>query len=323
MTSLFRALSTLALVLCSACSATLQTARLDAMAEPAPAELAAEKRFAEKMCGAGWSLLWPGLGQACLGQPEEAAILATTTAVEVGAGVALLLAREEVEPSMSTLTPFVAAQNLWVYSVMDVALQRRLASRARYVPQDSLSDLVGAPFNPAVLKQPEVWAGTLGLLAGATALTFALEPPNPGPPQLFGQQPPAAAGWASSMALGTALFEHVAIGEEIAFRGLIQSDLARSMGETPGWLAASLTFGATHALNAALLPPEERLSYIAIAVPWITVAGSWLGWTYKRTGYNLASPVAIHFWYDLLITAVSMARDPSTGIFAMRFGGRL
>ncbi|TNE87675.1 MAG: CPBP family intramembrane metalloprotease [Deltaproteobacteria bacterium] len=312
----------LLVVLASACSRPLATARLDAMADPLPGEIEAAARWEQRACTPALGVLWPGLGQACLGQTEEAAVLATATAVEVAATVVLV--REDPELTrQSTLVPIVGLQNLWVYGLTDVALSRRRAAQMRYVPQDSLGDLLVAPFNPQVLKRPTVWAGTLGLLGGATALVALTEPASPGSPTLFGRETSPAVGWAGTFTLGTALFSHVAIGEEIAFRGLLQSDLARSMGEVPGWLAGSAVFGATHALNAMLLPESERVSYLLVAVPWITLAGTWLGHTYRQAGYSLAAPVAVHFWYDLLVTAVSVAHDPSSGIFAMHLGGRL
>jgi hypothetical protein len=40
------------------------------------------------------------------------------------------------------------------------------------------------------------------------------------------------------------------------------------------------------------------------------VLGGYLGLSYRWHGYGLAAPVAIHFWYDLLISAASFAMDP-------------
>jgi membrane protease YdiL (CAAX protease family) len=312
----------LILLFTSGCVRPVQTARLDTLAEPMPAELAAHADWEDKSCAPSLGLLWPGVGQACLGHPVEGAILAGAAAAEVAATVALVRTDPALERT-STLVPIVGLQNLWVYGVTDVALSKRRAAQLPYVPQDSFADLVLAPFNPKVLREPEVWGGTLALLGGASVLIALTEPAAPGSPALFGQEVSPGAGWAGTFGLGTALFSHVAIGEEIAFRGLLQSDLTRSMGETPGWLAASAVFGLTHALNAPLLPREERLEYLLVAIPWITAAGTWLGHSYRRAGYSLTSPVAIHFWYDLLVTALSVARDPGSGIFAMRLSGRL
>lgn len=313
-----------ALALCllaSACAIPVHTARLDTLAEPSPREIAAAKALEDPACPPALGLLLPGLGQACLGRPAEGAVMAVATGAEVAAGVAMLA--NDPELRTSSLVPLVAAQDLWIVGLTDVGLTKRRAAQLPYTPVDTLPELVAAPFNTQVLRRPEVWAGTLGLLGGATTLILLTEPAQPGSPILFGREPPPVSGWTATLGLGTVLFEHVAIAEELAFRGLLQSDLARTMGPMGGWIAGSAVFGATHALNALLLPPEERLGYLGIAVPWITVAGAWLGWAYHRADYSLAPPVAIHFWYDLLITAISVAHDPSSGIFAMRFGGRL
>ena len=114
------------------------------------------------------------------------------------------------------------------------------------------------------------------------------------------------------------LFEHVAIAEEALFRGLAQSSFARSGGETRGWVIASLLFGAAHSFNAFTLEGSERTDYLKYAVPYITVVGSYLGLSYRWNDYSLAPPVAIHFWYDFLLTATFFAMDPQRSPISAR-----
>ena len=310
-------------VLCSlliglvGCASSIRSARMDTMAAPLPEEQRAAAQLADARCAPALGLLWPGLGHACLDEPIEAATLATLAGAEVTAGVALW---QSEQPSRS-LAPLVAAQNLWVISVVDVAITRQLAQQALYTPRDTLGELALAPFRPDVLTRPDTLLPTLGLIGGAALLITTTEPSMPGTPMLFGREVSPGAAWTGQLGLGAALFEHVAIGEEVAFRGLLQSQLARQHGEGTGWWSASLVFGLSHGLNALLIPPEERLEYLLIAVPWITVAGGTIGWTYRNSGYSLAPPVAMHFWYNLAVSAMSMARDPQNGMFSMRIGG--
>lgn len=77
------------------------------------------------------------------------------------------------------------------------------------------------------------------------------------------------------------------LGEELLFRGVIQSGLAASLGPWPGLLLASVLFGLTHALS--------RL-YLVLA----TVMGLYLGVLYQVTG-NLLLPTIVHGLYDAIV----------------------
>jgi membrane protease YdiL (CAAX protease family) len=210
--------------------------------------------------------------------------------------------------------PLIALQDLWAFGLVDAEIQRGLARRARFVPRDSLTDMVAAPWNWEVMKQPAVWAGTLGLLVAGIGVSWWLDDPETSrageDPDLFGRTVDRRIGYPTGFAIGSGLFTHVAIAEEVGFRGLLQSSLARGLGEDGGWVLASLIFGAVHAPNALLLPEGERRDYLIYGLPVITVAGGYFGWLYRRTGYGLASPVAAHFWYNLALTMTFFVADP-------------
>jgi membrane protease YdiL (CAAX protease family) len=121
-------------------------------------------------------------------------------------------------------------------------------------------------------------------------------------------------------AIGVVLFEQVALAEEMTFRGVLQSSLARSLGETPGWLSASLLFGVIHSTNVVFLEGSQRLTYLAVGVPFITLLGTYLGLAYRSSGYSLAPSVAIHFWYDLLLEAAAFVADPKNSPLAVTWG---
>jgi membrane protease YdiL (CAAX protease family) len=170
-----------------------------------------------------------------------------------------------------------------------------------------------APFNANVLKRTDVWAGILAATAAGIAVSWALDdwPWRPrDKPRLFGIDYSQVAGYPIAGAIGIGIFEHVAIAEETVFRGYFQSGFARRHGEDRGWVYGSLLFGLLHAPNALFVDSSKRLKYLTLGVPFITLVGSYLGLTYRWSGYSLAPSTAVHFWYDLLVSAASFLADP-------------
>lgn len=275
----------------------------------------AEVRVAAQSCGDSWWWLFPGIAQVCLGKPAEAAVLATIGAGELTTGIAVAVAQPAGIDHPGAGVPLVAVQDTWLYSVADGQLDEQRARHLRYVPQDTLGELVLAPWNPRVLAQPDVALGILGMTALGVGVSLLVdESSDTGHlgerPNLFGHTFSRGVGYPLAGAVGVGIFAHVSIAEETAFRGLIQSSLARAYGETQGWIWGSIVFGAFHATNALFLPSDQRAQYLLIGVPFITVVGSWLGASYRWHHYSLAPSVAEHFWYDFLESAVFFVLDP-------------
>lgn len=65
---------------------------------------------------------------------------------------------------------------LWGSGMLLTALDIQRAKRRPYTPPERLSELIAAPFQPRVLRRPEIWAGGTVLLGGAIALSFGLDP---------------------------------------------------------------------------------------------------------------------------------------------------
>jgi hypothetical protein len=77
------------------------------------------------------------------------------------------------------------------------------------------------------------------------------------------------------------------VGEELMFRGVLQTWLAQSTGNT--WLAvvvAAALFGAAHPIS---------LTYAAVAA----LIGVYLGWLFVASG-NLLAPIVTHAAYDFV-----------------------
>ena len=306
----------------AACSRPVATARTTAIEPAAAAELEAEVAIAHRACSPSLGWLLPGAGQLCLRKTGEGAAILGLAAAEAGTAIAVgLETGDGAHPGV--VLPLTGLQDLWVYGLADAAITGDLAQRKRFAPRDTLADLVAAPLNAEVMKRPAVWGGILATLAVGLGASLALsggadsdrlgEDPN-----LFGHQVPGEIGYPLAGATAGALFTHVAIAEEALFRGVIQSGLARAAGETGGWLAGSLVFGLAHAPNALALEGDERRDYLVYGIPVTTAAGAYLGWLYRESGYSMAPPVALHFWYDFLLTATLLALEPQDSIFAAR-----
>jgi membrane protease YdiL (CAAX protease family) len=253
---------------------------------------------------------FPGAGQLCYRKTAEGAALASLTVVEAGTAVAFGVAGDEPPlEDPGVLLPLVGVQNLWVYGVVDPYLDESRARRALYTPQESLFELAAAPFNYHVLTEPDVALGILGLSALAIGYGALLgDSESVGP-----SRRPTGLEYAG-LAGGSALvFSHVAVGEEILFRGLIQSNLARNRGPWVGWAWSSVVFGAAHLPNALVLPEADQRQYLLFSVPFITAVGSYLGLTYMWNDYALSAPVAVHFWYNFIVSLAAFASAPETG----------
>ena len=294
-----------------ACGPAIRTARRTAEEPPFERELEAAEKPPGTGCSAIAGALVPGLGQLCDGRTAEGVALMGLAAAELGTGIGVAIKHDVSYPGAAI--PLLALSDLWLYQGFQANLIAQRAQRLLYVPQDSLGELALAPFNGNVLKQPEVWAGILGTVAAGIAVSALLDgwPWRPrDKPRLFGIDYAPLAGYPIAGAVGIGLFEHVSIAEETVFRGYFQSGFARRYGEDRGLVYGSLLFGLLHAPNALFLDSSQRLKYLTIGVPFLTLVGSYLGLSYRLTGYSLAPPVAIHFWYDLLISAAGFLADP-------------
>ncbi len=296
---------------------------------------------------AAFGLLCPGCGHLYLGDTTEGAAYLGTGAALVG-GAYLSLRGHQVSldgASDSASVPVglllaTTGQNLWFYSIFDAyrtARARRESGRAggdsagyRFaISRESLGELASAPFRPGVIKSPWVWAGVPLALALGIGVSYLAAPDDlsqSGAPSIFdvrevnvfGHRFSRGPGFAAGTGYFAALFGSVGVGEEALFRGVIQTELEERFGPTGGLIAASVLFGSIHALNFLDDPGT-----IAVAVPVITVLGSSLGLAYQHTGHELSTSVAMHFWYDFLLSTIAFAADPTHQPFVVEFSSPL
>jgi membrane protease YdiL (CAAX protease family) len=291
---------------------------------------------------AGLSVLCPGCGYFYLGEPGKAlgylgagaALLISAVAVANDAPVVVKGDGTVGRASERALPLVMAVQNLWFYGVFASYRDARLARGDlgwRYpVAREGLPELLAAPFNPQVLKKPWVWAGLpimLGAAVGATALICGVADCggssrrslfDPGGVKFFGNTYDKPAGVTLGEAYNLTLFLPVGVGEEALFRGVIQAGLMETpLGMWGGWALGSAIFGAVHTFN--FIGAENGAQTAALAVPYLMVTGSYLGYVYIRTSFSLAASVAIHFWYDFALATLDFIADPDNQPFALRF----
>ncbi len=312
----------------SGCAVSTREARLQPTAAPTLVEQSAHTRYKTKSCSPYWSWLLPGLGQLCVGKTGEGTALIGLTGAEI-AGIATLGSADihayDGAPVDASGLPALALQDVWIYAIADSYIEVARAHHELYAPQENLGQLVAAPFNVDVLEKPYVWGGIVGLAALALGFNYlyagnwagVTTSHGDGPPTFIGQRLTPPAAYSLSGATGVVLFSHVAIAEESLFRGVVQSSIARNFGETKGLIAGSLIFGATHILNSAVLSGDDRGDYLLYAVPFITTVGTYLGASYMWSDYSLSTSVALHFWYDFLLSAAEYVASPRDSMVGM------
>lgn len=90
------------------------------------------------------------------------------------------------------------------------------------------------------------------------------------------------------------------IGEEWLFRGILQRGLKPWLGAIGACAAASLAFGAVHAIST---------TYAILA----TIIGAYLGWLWQITG-NLLPPMIAHALYDwIALVYLTQFSPPPSG----------
>jgi membrane protease YdiL (CAAX protease family) len=88
-----------------------------------------------------------------------------------------------------------------------------------------------------------------------------------------------------------AQYEMVAVGEEAFFRGVLNNGLSSGLGEFWGLVASSALFGVAHNGQGATAYPAGAALF-----------GLYLGWLQQHNEYRIGQGVAIHFWWDFLLS---------------------
>lgn len=180
--------------------------------------------------------------------------------------------------------------------------------------QTNLFRLAAAPVVPNDLASP--WALVPIALAGASGFFQERSPRPLGEVEsitIFGKQSSRGSAVFKQLGYDAGTLLSTALGEELFFRGLVQTEATERWGHKTGLTVSTLAFGAFHL-------PNKGVGGAAIA----TVAGAYFGHRYRKNGYKLGELVAMHFWVDFLPTAIQFLRDPRSGssVYDVRWPAR-
>jgi membrane protease YdiL (CAAX protease family) len=290
---------------------------------------------------AGWAALCPGCGQIYLGKPAVGIAQLLAAATFLGGGYFLAKSGTTGGNSLSLDGPVSssrasagilllgAGQNTWFYQVFDAYRDARVgqddAGYKHHISRETLDQLVAAPFTPSVISSPWVWGAVPLTLAAGIAVSFIGHTSGAQPPSFFdvhsinffGADLSKGAGFAAGETYLAALFDPVGVGEESLFRGVIQTEMDERLGPYGGLAVASAIFGGAHALN--YVGPGQDPKQALVAVPFIATIGATLGLAYLRTDYHLRTSVAMHFWYDFLLSTAGFLVDPEHQPFTVSY----
>lgn len=194
----------------------------------------------------------------------------------------------------SSSTPATVSANFCMYSAYaGYRDARALHAKSDYryeMPQESLIDLIKAPFQISIIKKPEVYGSLIAFLVGASILSSSFTDSNAAHLSLNFQ----------SRSLYPLIAFPVGIGEEALFRGYIQSGFMETMPAPSAIALSSAIFGLAHVGNAQNMSNEMKRQYYYKSIPWITLLGSYMGYlTHKN--HSLKESTALHAWYDFAI----------------------
>ncbi len=256
------------------------------------------------------SAIFPGGGHFYLGESGKGLIYLSSELSLVGAGYCLDESLEK-EPREELNFLYILAlkeHELGIFTAYRNA--RLLSGNKKYtIPPDPspISKLFLSPFLGNNLVSLEVYGFALIGAALAYGQWLANKPQKRfnqiSDVYIMGGHLDRGRGFSTYEALLFSISLSAAVGEEAAWRGVVQTEYEESLGRVKGLVAASLMFGLSHLLN-----PNVANRYREGGVA--TAGGMYLGWLYQRNGYCLSRSIAAHFWYNILAGTTAFLLDP-------------
>lgn len=268
--------------------------------------------------------LVPGLGHMMLGRTAAGAGVLGGTLGLLGGSVALD-PDGVFSPSSPTAALTQGASALWLWSVWDAYQSARVHGQpapATYPYQGPL-ELLGAPFDPGVLRQPDLLLPLL--VVGAIAAsqnhfgsTRAVWHQRQLP--LLGHAVPTWAGVAADEAAFATVSLEAAVGEESTFRGLLLHALGVNQRPALAIGLQATLFGLMHFPNPFLFSDGATIED-GIETTLVTgLLGAHLGYlTYSHTG-DLRPAIAFHFWYNFILLTSAFVSSPDSVPFRLQIG---
>ena len=236
-----------------------------------------------------------------------------TTFFRYGAGVSPQFSRDA---SLSDLIHrgYYYMRMVEIYSTYR-NLHARTASTNRVKPKKtSIASLAMSPFKWRYIKNPWVYT-PLVIAGGLSFLLSSSENPSLSDAQeivMLGNQ--YSPNQVLLLYSAIAIYKYVltATGEEMYWRGIMQTELTERLHPRVALVVSSLLFGAWH------IPNNGLGSSIGA-----TVAGGYLGYRYKSNGYDLGEVIATHFWINVVGNVVEFMKDPSGNSFVYKINWKL
>lgn len=182
----------------------------------------------------------------------------------------------------------------------------RTAARNKVrLSDESIPDLMLSPFKPKYLTDPWVF-GPAVLASVVSILGERHDRPLSSATSLTMFNSPFAPAEAAFLHGGVDAYRYmlVASGEEMFFRGALQTELTERADPVVAVGVSSLLFGAWH------IPNNDVGGALAA-----TAGGLYLGYRYTASGYDLGEVIAIHFWLDFIVSLVEFIQNPGDGRF--------
>ncbi len=264
------------------------------------------------------SAIFPGGGHFYLGESRKGLIYLGSELSLAGAGYCLDKSLEK-EPREELNLLYILALKEHELGIFTAYRSTRLLSwsQSYKTPYDSssISKLFLSPFLWNNLSSPEVY----GFALSGAALAYGewlVNKPQKGFSQIsdvyvMGSHLGRDSGFFAYEALLFSVSLSAAVGEEAAWRGVVQTEYEEILGRAKGLVAASLMFGLSHLLN-----PNVTSGYWEGGVA--SVGGIYLGWVYQRNGYCLSRSIAAHFWYNILAGTTAFLLDPGSNPLGIR-----
>ena len=247
-----------------------------------------EAKGKNQYVAAGLSLFIPGGGKFYVGKPVEGALF-------LGSELALMIGASQLDTGEKEYPlPAIIAYEIHQYQIFSAYRDARLTKGnkgyATPIERASIRELALSPFRWKYLKRPRVF---LAPLIGV-GLAFAAKDSDKNAGDI---ERVRIAGNDFRRFTGSLAYESMALpfgfsaalGEECFFRGVIQQEMERAFGPTPGLITASLLFSAAH------IGQETRYEGLEATYPALaTLLGCYCGWIYQRNGYELGEGIAVH-----------------------------
>ena len=236
-----------------------------------------------------------------------------TTFFQHGAGVSPQFSRDT---SLSDL----AHHGLYYMRMIEIYstyrnLHARTASINKIKPkQTSIISLAASPFKWRYLKNP--WVYTPPAIAGGLSflLSSSENPPLSDAQEvvMLGNRYSPNQALLFYFAIATYKYVLTATGEEMYWRGILQTELTELLHPRVALIVSSILFGTWH------IPNNGLGSSIGA-----TVGGVYLGYRYKSNGYDLGEVIATHFWINAVGNVAEFMKDPSDNQFVYKINWKL